>query len=209
MILQADELISFLNEKYKALISNICLLEKSCVKKRRCNAEQTIPLLNFDKIKDIHCKGQSPVASVDGLLEKYGVLCFVELKSWKNYLTYQYPNDENDILDKLKSYALEEKLTKSMLICCEEAKNDNLFNKIPVAFILVTDIEIEKEGEWSISENLTRLAHSSSDWNSVCNRITQEKLNEMNVKTAYFNCSEFDDKLNSFILLLIENDGFC
>ncbi len=57
MILQADELISFLNEKYKALISNICLLEKSCVKKRRCNAVQTIPLLNFDKIKDIHCKG--------------------------------------------------------------------------------------------------------------------------------------------------------
>ena len=195
MISDANGLIEHLENRFRAMVHGICCLEKSCVKVKRCDANNRIPLLDFDKVKDLFCKGGAKWASVDGLLEQQGILCFVELKSWENFLKYQFPEKEEDIQGKLDSYNLEDKLTGSMLICQEEAENPNLFRQIPIVFILVTDIDTEKKGEWSILQNLMMLSHSTSNWESVCNRLTMERLSTMEVNTIYCSCCDFDRRL--------------
>ena len=118
MITTSKELIGALEAKFQTKVSCICCLEKSCIKSPRCTAYHTIELLDFDKIKDTICHNKriESVASVDGILERNDTLCFVELKSWENYLKYQKPKAETDIQAQLDTYDLNSKLIESMNI---------------------------------------------------------------------------------------------
>lgn len=202
MIVAADKLIEHIEATYHVRVHDICCLDKSCVKTKRCSVNHGIQILDFDKVKDARCKGGNPLPSVDGLLEQNGFLCFVELKSWENYLKYQSPESEKDIQAQLDDYNLEGKLTQSMIMCQEEADNSLLFEEIPVLFALVTDIDVDRTGERDILLKLNMLAHSASDWRTVCNRLSEEKLKGMSVKTVYYSCKNFDKELLADIAVL-------
>lgn len=196
----AVKLIEHIEAKYQVMVHDICCLEKSCKRNKRCSASNGIPMIDFDKVKDIRCKGSDPLPSVDGLLEQGGVLCFVEHKSWKNYLKYQSPESELDIQQQLIDYNLEGKLIQSMLMCKDEANNDALFSKFPVLFVLATDIDVNKSGDNSFWYNLTVLSHSASDWENVCNRQTNDALKQLNVNTLYCSCQNFDEEFMNGVM---------
>jgi len=197
MIVTAEHLIEKLDAKYSAMVQNICILDKTCLQKKRCSTSQRYPLLNFDKIKDSVYRGKKTPPSVDGLLAHKGVLCFVELKSWENFLHYQHPQTVDDIQFQLSSFKLKDKLEYSMSICVTEAENEKLFLTIPVAFIVVTDIDVETNGWGSFVQNMESLSQTASDWEVLCNEFTKEYLKNMcDVTTIYVTCKQFDNRIS-------------
>lgn len=195
MITTSKELIAALEAKFQTKVSCICCLEKSCIKSPRCTAYHTIELLDFDKIKDTICHNKriESVASVDGILERNDTLCFVELKSWENYLKYQKPKAETDIQAQLDTYDLNSKLIESMNICVDESENPDFFKNNISAFILVTDINVEVTPMDNFRSNLIQLSQTSTKWHCACNKLSQNKLAQIKgVNTYYIYCRDFD-----------------
>ncbi len=200
----ANELIIRLKQKYNSEVENICCLEKTCLSSKRCDAYNEKHLLDFDKIKDAHSKGRQTPASVDGLMEMNDTVCFVELKSWENFFKYKSQASDEDIKNQVDSYNLKEKLEDSMLICKKELEKDDLFDNIPIVFVLATDISITEQPEFSLLHNLNALAHSSSTWKyEKCNKLSKEKLKNIDIDNItvhkiYLSCKDFDKELDSY-----------
>lgn len=197
MITNARDLVEELGNRYtNTIVPNICSLDNNCLREPRCQKPQGRPLLNFDKIKECVSKRQITPPSVDGLIAQNEYLCFVELKSWENVLRYQHIASKEDVRNQVESYHLMEKLQSSMSICLHESGDNEFFSKVPAAFIIVTDIDVNINGWGSFVQNIQSLSQSTSEWKTICNQVTLEYLSNCDITTLYMSCKDFDSYLS-------------
>lgn len=198
-------------ELYAKLISDfhlsehvLCDLHKPCKKQdsRRCTSVLAYRIIDFDEVKtEVHRgKSGSPKSSVDGFTYKNQLYCFVELKGWADFLTY-HTNPmtlETDIKEQAGKYDLNKKLIESLSICEEVSGNAEIFKDANIAFILVTDIDVDEDGTMEFFSDLMELAETSSDWEVVCNRELKDKLLSLpsNISTYYIKCQKFDEMIS-------------
>lgn len=197
-------------EFYEKLISDfhlsehiLCDLHKPCNKTggHRCTSVLTSRMIDFDKVKtEVHRgKEGSPKSSVDGFTYKNQLYCFVELKGWTDFLIFHTnPTTlEAEIKEQAEQYDLNKKLIESMSICEDVSENTEIFKDASIAFILVTDIDVEEDGVMEFYSDMMGLAETSSDWKVVCNRELKDKLLSLpsNINTYYIKCQKFDETI--------------
>lgn len=198
-------------ELYVKLISDFHLsehilsdLHKPCNKSggHRCAFVLTHRLIDFDEVKTEVQRGKSgsPKSSVDGFTYKNQLYCFVELKGWADFLTF-HTNPmtlDTEIKEQVGKYDLNKKLIESMSICEDVSENAEIFKDANVAFILVTDINVDEDGAMELYSDLMGLAETSSDWKVVCNRELKDKLLSLpsNISTYYIKCQKFDEVIS-------------
>ena len=198
-------------ELYIKLISDfslseriLCDLHKPCNKSNghRCGSVMTYPIIDFDEVKTEYQRGKSgnPKSSVDGFTFKNQLCCFVELKGWADFLAFHTNPDtlQTEIEELADKYDLNKKLVDSMSICRDVSENANIFKNVSIAFILVTDIDVDEDGTMEFYSNLMDLAETSSDWETICNRELKDKLLSLpsDISTYYIKCQNFDETIS-------------
>ena len=198
-------------ELYAKLISDfhlsehiLCDLHKPCNKSggHRCASVLTYRMIDFDTVKTEVHKGKSgsPKSSVDGFTYKNQLYCFVELKGWVDFLKFHTDPTtlEVEIREQAESYDLNKKLIESMSVCREISGNAEIFKDANIAFILVTDIDVDEDGTMEFFSDLMELAETSSDWKVVCNRELKDRLSSLpsNISTYYIKCQKFDEVIS-------------
>ena len=198
-------------ELYVKLISDfnlsehvICDLHKPCNKSNghRCRSVIAYPIIDFDEVKTKYQRGKSgnPKSSVDGFTFKNQLCCFVELKGWADVLTFHTNPDtlQAEIEEQTEKYDLNKKLMDSLSICREVSENANIFKDASIAFILVTDIDVDEDGTMELYSDLMGLAETSSDWQVICNRELKDKLLSLpsDISTYYIKCQNFDETIS-------------
>lgn len=199
----AELYVKFVSE-YHLSEHILCDLHKPCNKPsgHRCTSVLTHNMIDFDKVKTENQRGKSgsPKSSVDGFTYKNQRYCFVELKGWADFLTFHTnPTTlQTDIIEQANKYDLNKKLMDSMSICRNVSGNEDIFKEAAVAFILVTDIDVDEDGTMELYSDLMGLAEISSDWNTVCNRELKGKLSLLpsNISTYYIKCQKFDETIS-------------
>lgn len=184
----------------------ICNLHSACSpeegKPYLCKtANSRTPVIDFDSVKTKADKekGIESRKSVDALScsasGKY--ICFIELKSWELFLTYN--GKESKVRKQTEKYKsdLPEKLKDSIEICKEISGNEDIFEGCVIVFILVTDITPERDGLSSFYSSMSALAGSSSDLRLLCDRLSEGIMKGIpSVETRYWHCRDFDRKIN-------------
>ena len=198
-------------ELYAKLISDfdlpehiLCDLHKPCNKSNghRCRSVIAYPIIDFDEVKTKYQRGKSgnPKSSVDGFTFKNQLCCFVELKGWADFLAFHTNPDtlQTEIEEQADKYDLNKKLVDSMSICRDVSENANIFKNVSIAFILVTDIDVDEDGTMEFYSNLMDLAETSSDWETICNRELKDKLLSLpsDISTYYIRWQNFDDTIS-------------
>lgn len=198
-------------ELYAKLISDfdlpehiLCDLHKPCNKSNghRCRSVMAYPMIDFDEVKTEYQRGKSgnPKSSVDGFTFKKQLCCFVELKGWADFLTFHTNSDtlQAEIEEQADKYDLNKKMMDSLSICREVAENADIFKDASIAFILVTDIDVDEDGTMEFYSNLMDLAETSSDWETICNRELKDKLLSLpsDISTYYVKCQKFDEVIS-------------
>ncbi len=198
-------------ELYAKLISDfdlpehiLCDLHKPCNKSNghRCRSVIAYPIIDFDEVKTKYQRGKSgnPKSSVDGFTYKNQLCCFVELKGWADFLTFHTNPDtlQTEIENQANKYDLNKKLMDSMSICRDVSENADIFKDVSIAFILVTDIDVDEDGTMELYSDLMGLAETSSDWELICNRELKDKLLSLpsDISTYYIKCQNFDEAIS-------------
>lgn len=198
-------------ELYAKLISDfdlpehiLCDLHKPCNKSNghRCRSVMAYPIIDFDEVKTKYQRGKSgnPKSSVDGFTYKNQLYCFAELKGWADFLAFHTNPDtmQEEIEAQADKYDLNKKLMDSLSICREVAENTDIFKDASIAFILVTDIDVDEDGTMEFFSDLMELAETSSDWKVVCNRELKDRLSSLpsNISTYYIKCQKFDEVIS-------------
>lgn len=199
----SKELYALLARRYEAHANvSICSLHKPCSIHPQCGPKgSSTKVMNFDEVMTAFqsAKGQPAHPSVDAVCSASNSFCFVEIKGWQKFLEWTEGLTEEKIKEKVAEYDLALKLSKSELLCCEVAGDDNLFNKLGESFILVTDIVVsDKDAVDSalqeLNNNLLALAVTSNKWYSICNSSMQEQLDkQISISTYYVQCKGFDN----------------
>jgi len=203
MIKTPAELYAKLLSDYHLSEHIICDLHKPCNKTggHRCSTILTYKVIDFDKIKTEYQRGkkESQKASTDGFTFKNQLFCFVELKGWVDFLALHtnLTTLQSEIKEQASKYDLNKKLTDSMLICKDVAQNKEIFKDAQIAFVLVTDIDIEDDGTMELYSDLMSLAETSTSWELVCNRELKGRLSVLpsTVNTYYIKCQKFDETI--------------
>ena len=203
MITNPADLYAKLLSDFNLLEQILCDLHKPCNKTsgHRCSIISTHKVINFDDVKTEYQRGKKEPqkASVDGFTYKDKLFCFVELKGWVDFLTFHINPDIliTEIEKQADKYDLNKKLTDSMLICKDIASNPELFKNNSIAFILVTDIDIDNDGTMEFYSDLMSLAETSTNWKIVCNRELKGKLATLpsSISTYYVKCQKFDETI--------------
>lgn len=203
MIKTPAELYAKLLSDYHLSEHIICDLHKPCNKAggHRCSTILTYKVIDFDKIKTEYQRGkkESQKASTDGFTFKNQLFCFVELKGWADFLALHtnLTTLQSEIKGQAGKYDLNKKLTDSMLICKDVAQNKEIFKDAQIAFVLVTDIDIEDDGTMELYSDLMSLAETSTSWELVCNRELKGRLSVLpsTVNTYYIKCQKFDETI--------------
>lgn len=198
------------SELYDKLLSytdlgetTICHLHKPCDGNPSCSTTSTTQVIDFDHIECLLAKGSRPSEpSCDGvtLNNNRSVFCFVEIKGWDIFVARNI-QDASDLSDqeKLKidkqvsSFDLKGKLTQSIKDCEEIAEQTDLFPTIPYAYVIVSDINNEKNALDDLVANLSSLAETASVW-TYCDGKMEEALASVNmaIKKVYAHCRDFD-----------------
>lgn len=204
-------MIRTLAELYAKLISDfelseqvLCDLHKPCNKSKghRCKSIMTYPIIDFDKVKTEFQRGKSgdSKSSVDGFACKNQLCCFVELKGWEDFLVFHTNPDtlQAEIEEQTGKYDLNKKLMDSMYVCREFSKNSEIFKDVSIAFILVTDIDVDEDATMDFYSNLMGLAETSSDWRTMCNRELRGRLLSLpsDISIYYIKCQNFDKTIS-------------
>lgn len=206
MIKTPAELYVKLSSDFNMSEHILCDLHKPCNKSNghRCKSIMAYPIIDFDEVKTEFQRGKSgnPKSSVDGFTYKNELCCFVELKGWADFLTFHKNPDtlQKEIENQVNKYDLNKKLVDSMSICREVSENANIFKDASIAFILVTDIDVDEDATMELYSNLMRLAETSSDWQVICNRELKDKLLSLpsDISTYYIKCQKFDEIMSMF-----------
>lgn len=181
-------------------VSSVCYTNQSCRRYGFCADMQSGNVIDFDAVKDEMCKGQtSKPASVDAVCVSGTdhAFYFVELKGWQRYI-------DNKCKQKLtpeetaSGYNLSGKLSSSQRLCMQIAADDDLFSKIPVRFLLVTDIDTRTNGIDAFHSMLNQLGQSSNNIYNECLTHAQKALDsEILIDKEYITCKDFDSYIMS------------
>ncbi len=195
----ARELYELIKKTYPGLASTLCGLHKPCREGRRCLSGSSGELVDFDQVERLHHAGMAPKPSVDGVAvnSKGTCFCFVEIKGWEMFLEHAEVT-EGKIEKQVEKYDLQGKLDNSLCICTELSRDGHCFDEMPFVYVLVTDIEVEKDPLESLAFSLEALAETSSKWFRLCNDALRKKLMEIGgVRKRYVNCRDFDSLLKN------------
>ena len=180
----------------------ICKLHSACKNNySRCSGQSQIQVIDFDAVKTEadSTLGSKLRKSVDAVVNSPSdsFFCFVELKSWKMCI------NNNGTIQKIQNQAkkyesdLPKKLADSIEICKQITNDNSIFDNCNIVYILVTDISVDS-GISSIDSDLTALAGTSSNLNALCNQLSRNIMNNIpKVQTRYWECRDFDTKLNN------------
>ena len=204
MITTPAELYAKLLSDYHLSEHIICDLHKPCNKAggHRCATVLSHKVIDFDEVKTEYQRGKTgpQKASTDGFTYKDQLFCFVELKGWADFLVFHtnLTTLQSEIKDQANKYDLNKKLTDSMLICKDVTQNEDIFKDARIAFVLVTDIDIEEDGTKEFYSDLMNLAETSTSWESICNRELKDKLPTLptTINTYYIKCQMFDETIS-------------
>lgn len=192
--------------KYASLTSTtICWLHEAEPRKPCpisaffCGVGSKIPALNFDVVKDTYCiKTKTPsVPSVDAVLYKDKRFLFVEIKSWINFERNQIKRRDSQtviqqkIANKAQKFKLKPKVEKSMEICKKISKDEHLFEKMPVTYVLVTDVDTVTDPMIRFRGHLRALAYKSVFIPLFTSSSTAE-LSTVGMDVRYVFCRKFD-----------------
>jgi len=122
------------------------------------------------------------------------------LKGWADFLAFHTNPDtlQTEIEEQADKYDLNKKLMDSLFICREVSENADIFKDASIAFILVTDIDVDEDGTMELYSDLMGLAETSSDWQMICNRELKDKLLSLpsDISTYYIKCQNFDEAIS-------------
>lgn len=180
-------------------VASICYTNRTCKQDGFCPDLQTGNVIDFDAVKDSRYKGMAPTpASVDAVCvsnKERQIFFFVEMKGWQKYIDKVYYQKQTP-KEIASGYNLAGKLSDSQRLCVELASDKNLFAKMPVQFLLVTDIDTETQGINSFHSMLNMLGQSSTHLYSECLNQAQKSLDsEIYIDKAYITCKEFNNFL--------------
>lgn len=164
-----------------------------------CGTESMIPALNFDAVKEAFChKTKTPsVSSVDAVLYKDNRFLFVEIKSWQNFERHQITAGDSPatirrkIDDKATGFKLKPKVEKSMEICRSIANDEHLFDKMPVTYVLVTDVDTVADPLVRFKSRLRALAYKSV-FIPLFSSASLAQLSTVGMDVRYVFCRKFD-----------------
>lgn len=205
MINTPEELYRAVLEFKPGVESSICLLHKPCKGNPLCSTTSTSEVLDFDAVEKELARGRrSNLPSCDGVtlnIER-SVFCFVEMKGWKEFVMRNInvddatlsEDDKKKIEDQVDRYNLKGKLEQSMDDCEEIAHDSDLFQRLPFIYIIVTDIENDRNAAEDIAANLSLLAETASVW-TFCDNSMKKQMNTLDdtVMKVYTHCRDFDD----------------
>ena len=199
--MKAKEIYDSINENYQNLRTGICQLHKPCSIIRKCDGSHK-EVIDFDRVERLYHKGaSSPLPSVDAITynDENTCFCFVEIKGWERFLSYQLgtlkeEDKEKEIKRQAYKYDLKGKLENSLALCQEVTGDKDCFKTdVEVVYVLVTDIEVRTNPLESIAYNLNILAASSSKWEDLCNKYLSQAIEKVSdVRKIYIHCKEFD-----------------
>ncbi len=180
----------------------LCDLHKRCKKTRCCSKESKVEQLDFDTVKKLWCKknGKASCRSVDGLTYNADTLFLVEMKGTWEFIHYQENSYEN--IDKqINSYELQAKCLDSVGICENMTQTEQLCKLMHVVFLLVTDVDPEKDPLRAFAESLDMLATTSTNWekvytDSLAERLDKEMVGLSDIKSHFVFCKRIDDYIN-------------
>ena len=164
-----------------------------------CGTESSIPAINFDAVKEAYCNKNriGSVSSVDAVMYKGARFLFVEIKSWQNFERYQIkPGDsqadiQQKIADKAAGFKLKPKVEKSMKICRTIAGDEHLFDRMPVTYVLVTDVDTVADPMVKFKARLLTLAYKSV-YIPLFTAASMTQLATTGLDVRYVFCRKFD-----------------
>lgn len=184
--------------KYSTLVvDSICQVETTCRKRGFCAEKQSHQVIDFDEVKNVFYQGKGTPASVDAVClgDKKQYFCFVELKGWNNYIAH-IDKQKDDVKNTAAGYNLRGKLEDSEELCEKIIGDANLFDSMPIVFLLVTDIEVKNDGMEAFADAMFKLAETSTDITSRCVNAAEDILKEqIRIEHDYIYCKEFDSHL--------------
>lgn len=199
---------------------NICFLHKPCKTEAKCHPTQKTPVIDFDLVKTEWNKKNKKEsdASTDALTcsKSENKLCFVEIKGWLEFLKNQKTlkklssgeikelskeerkSIKNKIYKQTSKYNFQKKLLDSISICEDITGVRDLCKVIEIKFILVTDIDPQKDPLNVFTQQLYMLANTSSDWETVCIDVLGRHLKSSikGISTDFIYCKEFDNYIS-------------
>lgn len=192
--------------------NTICNLHLPCVGHPMCTSPMQVQVLDFDAVEKKLATGRrSTKPSCDGITlnNDKSVFCFIEIKGWRKFIEYNIENihtniseQEINLIDqKAASYNLKGKLDQSIIDCEEITSQQGLFMALPYIYIIVSDIEEDKNAIGDIAANLSILAETTSVW-KICDEKMIHHLNKQDatVRKVYTHCRDFDSCLQSIHL---------
>ena len=185
--------------------TTVCMLHEAepgtpCPQSRVfCGTESRNSAINFDVVKEHYCAENriSSMASVDAVMHKSDLFLFVEIKSWKNFELYQIMSTDSEavrkqkIEDKAKKFKLKKKVEDSMTICCEVSKDKQLFNKMRVLYVLLTDIDTVVDPMDRFRARLGTLSYTAVNLMHFYDASLAE-LKTVGMDARYVYCRQFD-----------------
>ena len=189
--------------------TTVCMLHEAepgspCPQSRIfCGTESRYPAINFDAVKEHYCAKNriSSMASVDAVMHKSNLFLFVEIKSWKNFEQYWIKSTDSEadrkqkIEDKAKKFKLKKKVEESMSICTEVSKDKHLFEKMPVLYVLMTDIDTVVDPMDRFRARLGSLSYKAVNMLHF-NDASMAELKIVGMDARYVCCRQFDKFLS-------------
>lgn len=186
--------------------TSVCMLHEAEPKtpcpqsKYFCGMESSILAINFDAVKERYCTQNhlSSLSSVDAVMHNRDLLLFVEIKSWKNFEQYQIKPTDSEadrrrkIEEKAKKFKLKKKVEESMTICCDVAKDKNLFDNLRVLYVLMTDIDTVVDPLDRFRARLGTLSYKAVNMLHF-NDTSVAELKKVGMSARYVYCRQFDD----------------
>lgn len=184
-------------------VASICHTNKDCLRNGFCSNVQSVNVINFDFVKEDFYKGQTPTpASVDAVCVSTNgkqKFCFVEMKGWQQYMN-KISRQKRTPEETALGYNLAGKLNDSQQLCIDLVADKDLFSKISVQFLLVTDIDTKINGIEAFQSLLNQLGQTSSNLYSKCITESCKVLeSEIFIDKVYLTCKNFDQILNSIL----------
>lgn len=187
---------------------SLCQLHIPCRHTPSCLSLQQTPVINLDEVETQwhSAQGCASSPSSDALSYTEKVLCFVELKGWKEFLSHQpiaqkplASEKEKQVLEKritrqAGKYDLQRKLLESIKLC-EDITTCNLnTGQIQIAFILITDVNVASNPLNVLTQQLNMLAFTTSSWEKVCTSALKKQLDTQirEHRTYFIGCRDFD-----------------
>lgn len=180
----------------------LCNLHK-CNSSSLCEDLSTKVMLNFDDVKHLWCKQnktKKELSSADGLLyNDYGILCYVEAKTWQLYVKNQRPTNAEDVAGQVGRYDFQKKLLESLFITKGILKDRGVKVKLPIIYCVVTDAPEQNDIAAPLSDMLNYLANTASDLYITYGNEIKNKLSQITDVDCHYikDCRYFDSEMKN------------